>query len=206
MSRERILLATTNRGKVREIKKFLADLPIEIVGLRDLGIRTTFRERGKTFRENARGKSLFYSRKSKILTLAEDSGLEVHQLDGAPGIYSARFSGRGANDEKNLQKVLRLLEGVPAGKRKATFVSCLALAKDGRTIREIRGEVTGRIARRKKGRFGFGYDPIFYYPPLRKNFAELRPAEKNRVSHRGRALRKLRSYLVRYLAASPAHN
>lgn len=206
MSRERILLATTNRGKVREIKKFLADLPIEIVGLRDLGIRTTFRERGKTFRENARGKSLFYSRKSKILTLAEDSGLEVHQLDGAPGIYSARFSGRGANDEKNLQKVLQLLESVPAGKRKATFVSCLALAKDGRTIREIRGEVKGRIDRGKKGRFGFGYDPIFYYPPLRKNFAELRPAEKNRVSHRGRALRKLRSYFVRYLAASHAHS
>lgn len=199
MSKVKLLLATTNQGKAKEIKSYLKGLPLEIYSLEEAGLKETFPERGKTFSENARGKSLFYSKNWKGLTLAEDSGLEIEHLQGAPGVLSARFSGPQATDEKNNQKVLDLLKGVPIEKRKARFVSHLALARRGEIIREIEEHVQGLIAFQKKGSRGFGYDPLFLFPPLGKTFADLHPEEKNKVSHRGRSLKKLKEFLLQYL-------
>jgi XTP/dITP diphosphohydrolase len=196
LTRTKFLIATTNAGKVREIRRSLAGLPFEVVSLGEVLPGTAFRERGKTFLENARSKSLHYGRKSGLLTLAEDSGLEVDALDGAPGVHSARFSRPDPTDAKNNRKVLRLLANAPWKDRKAKFVCVMVLSQDGRIIREIRGEVRGVIDFAPKGENGFGYDPVFYYPKLRKHFAELGPDEKNAVSHRGRALKKLKTFLA----------
>lgn len=194
-----LVLATTNKGKVREIRSVLKTLPLKIIGLSELGIDARSPETGETFEENALEKSLFYSRKSGLLTLAEDSGLEIEALDGAPGIYSARFSGRGATDEKNIRKVLRLMESVPAGRRAARFVCAMALTRNGELIKTVTGRVSGKITEAERGRHGFGYDPIFFYPPLGRTFGELPGREKNRVSHRGRALDGMRAFLARTL-------
>lgn len=199
MSETGLLLATTNRGKVREIRRGLRGLPVSVIGLAEALPGLSARERGTSFLANARAKSLFYSKKWQGLTLAEDSGLEIDALGGAPGVRSARFSAPGATDGKNNRKTLRLLRTVPPGERDARFVCAMVLAEDGRIIREIQGQVRGRIGLEPRGRNGFGYDPLFYYPPLRRTFAELRPAEKNAVSHRGRALRKLRAFLAAHL-------
>ncbi|NIM59619.1 MAG: RdgB/HAM1 family non-canonical purine NTP pyrophosphatase [Candidatus Aminicenantes bacterium] len=199
MLRNKLLLATTNQGKANEIKSFLRDFPLEIFTLRDLNLKKTFQERGKTFAENAKGKSLFYSEHWEGLTLAEDSGLEIEHLNGAPGVISARFSGPQATDEKNNQKLLELMKEVPSVQRKARFVSCMILAQKGKIIKEIKETAEGLVASEQRGSFGFGYDPIFYYPPLGKTFAELLPEEKNRVSHRGQALKKLKEFLIEYL-------
>lgn len=188
-----------NKGKAREIQIALRDLPVRVISLTDLGIPTPYPEKGTTFEENARGKSIFYSRKSEFLTLAEDSGLEIMALGGAPGVFSARFSGRSATDEKNIQKVLRLMKGVPADKRRGRFVCVMVLARRGKAIKTAASIVRGTITSRKKGSLGFGYDPIFYYGLLGKTFAELRPRAKNAVSHRGRALRKMKAFLAGYL-------
>jgi XTP/dITP diphosphohydrolase len=199
LSEAALLLATTNPGKVREIRRALAGLPLTVLGLEDVLPGLSYRERGATFLENARSKSRFYSRRWPGLTVAEDSGLEVDVLGGAPGVRSARFSSPAPTDERNICKLLGLLKGVPARARGARFVCAMVLSKDGRIIREIRGQVRGRIGREPRGRNGFGYDPLFYYPPLRKTFAELGPAKKNGVSHRGRAVRRLRKFLAEYL-------
>jgi XTP/dITP diphosphohydrolase len=199
LSKVKLLLATTNRGKAKEIKSYLKGLPLEIYSLEEAGLKETFPERGKTFSENARGKSLFYSKNWEGLTLAEDSGLEIDHLQGAPGILSARFSGSQATNEKNNQKVLELLKGVPIEQRKARFVSYLVLSRRGEIIREIEEHVKGLIAFEKRGSHGFGYDPLFLFPPLGKTFAELHHEEKNKVSHRGRALKKLKEFLLQYL-------
>lgn len=199
MSETPLLLATTNPGKVREIRKALEGLPLTVIGLADVLPGLSYRERGASFLENARAKCLFYSRKWKGLTLAEDSGLEIDALDGAPGVRSARFSSPRPSDEKNIRKVLRSLAGVPASARGAGFVCVMVLARDGRVVREIRGRVRGRIAAAPRGRDGFGYDPVFYYPPRRRTFAEIGPEEKNEVSHRGRAVRRLKRFLAAYL-------
>jgi XTP/dITP diphosphohydrolase len=195
LTRTKLLIATTNAGKVREIKRSMDGLPFEIVSLEEVLPGASFRERGKTFLDNARSKSLHYGRKSGLLTLAEDSGLEVDALDGAPGVHSARFSRPDPTDAKNNRKVLRLLANAPWKDRKAKFVCVMVLSRDGRVIREIRGEVRGVIDFAPKGENGFGYDPVFYYPKLGKHFAELGPDEKNAVSHRGRALKKLKTFL-----------
>ncbi len=200
MTERRLLLATGNPGKVREIRRALKGLTsggraLEIVGLAGVLPGLQHAERGRTFEENARAKSLFYSRRWPGLTLAEDSGLEIEALGGAPGVRSARFSAPRPSDEKNIRKVLRLLAGLPAKERKARFVCVMVLAERGRVVAEFRGQVRGRIAAGPRGVSGFGYDPVFYYAPLRKTFAELPPAVKNEVSHRGRAVRKLRRFL-----------
>ena len=200
MTRTRILLATSNPGKVREIKAYFAGLPVGILSLGSVHPQTLFPETAETFRENARGKSLFYSQYTGGLTLAEDSGLEIEHLGGAPGVFSARFSGPAATDEKNIRKILRLLKGVALSERQARFVSHLVLSRRGRIIKETRGEVNGFIALEKKGDAGFGYDPVFYYPPFRKTFAEMPADKKNTVSHRGRALRKMKVFLESFLA------
>ncbi|MEW5901595.1 MAG: RdgB/HAM1 family non-canonical purine NTP pyrophosphatase [Acidobacteriota bacterium] len=203
MSRVKVVLATSNPGKLREIKNYFKGLPLEFLSLEDIGVKGEVEEKGKTFFENARHKSLIYSAKSEYLTLAEDSGLRVQHLGGAPGIYSARFSDPGATDEKNIRKVLRLMKGVPWEGRGARFVCRLVLSKRGRILKEMKGEVRGRIAFLKKGDRGFGYDPVFYYAPFRRTFGELDPEKKNSVSHRGRALRQMRAFVASYLAVRP---
>ncbi len=195
MTDTKLLLATTNQGKTQEIKELLKSLPIQALSLQDIKVRVSFKEKGHTFLDNSRGKSLFYSQKWRDMILGEDSGLEIDSLNGAPGIISARFSGPGATDEKNIRKVLHLLENVPKKGRKAKFVSCMVLSLQGKILAQIQEEVQGYIITEKTGRYGFGYDPIFFYPPLQKTFAELSPEEKNMVSHRGRALKRLKTYL-----------
>jgi XTP/dITP diphosphohydrolase len=194
-----LLLATTNQGKIRELKSSLLDLALPVLSLQELRIDSIFPEKGRTFLENARGKSLYYSRFWSDLTLAEDSGLEVDFLEGDPGIFSSRYAGPNATDEENLKKVLRLLAGVAKEKRRARFVSCIVLSKKQNVITEFQEKVEGFITTEKRGREGFGYDPIFFYPPLEKTFAELSPEKKNDVSHRGRTLRKLKVFLSEYL-------
>jgi XTP/dITP diphosphohydrolase len=200
LTESRLLLATTNPGKVREIRRALKGLsfrgqPLRVVGVTDVFPGLSYRESGKTFSANARSKSLFYSREWDGPTLAEDSGLEIDALAGAPGVRSARFSAPNASDEKNNRKVLRLLRKVPAGARKARFVCVMVLARKGRVVGKFRGGVRGTIGLEPRGASGFGYDPLFYYSPLRKTFGELAPDIKNTVSHRGRAVRKLRAFL-----------
>ncbi len=199
MTEEGLLLATTNQGKIKELKARLKSLPLGIFSLKDIQLTQVFEEEGMTFLENARGKSLYYSRYWKYLTLAEDSGIEIDYLNGGPGVYSARFAGPDASDEDNLQKVLRLLDRIPTEKRKARFISCMVLSQSGQIITEIQERADGIITSEKKGNEGFGYDPIFFYPPLGKTFAELSPDQKNVVSHRGRALDKLCAFLLEYL-------
>jgi len=199
LTEEGLLLATTNQGKIKELKARLKSLPLGIFSLKDIQLTQVFEEEGMTFLENARGKSLYYSRYWKYLTLAEDSGIEIDYLNGGPGVYSARFAGPDASDEDNLQKVLRLLDRIPTEKRKARFISCMVLSQSGQIITEIQERADGIITSEKKGNEGFGYDPIFFYPPLGKTFAELSPDQKNVVSHRGRALDKLCAFLLEYL-------
>jgi XTP/dITP diphosphohydrolase len=201
-NRKRIVLATSNPGKLREIRRYLGGLPAEFLSLQDIGAGEDVEEEGKTFLENARLKSLAYSSLSEFLTLAEDSGLQVEHLGGAPGVFSARFSDPGATDERNIQKVLRLLDGVPWPERRARFVCQLVLAQKGRILKEYRGQVRGTIALEKSGDLGFGYDPIFFYGPFGRTFGQLQPEKKNKVSHRGRALKKMRVYLHRLIASA----
>ncbi len=202
MSEHKLLIATTNPGKAKEIQTFLSSLNLQIFSLSDLQVAQTFPEDKQTFIENARGKSLFYSRSWSGTTLAEDSGLEIEHLKGAPGVLSARFSGPRATDEDNIQKVLKMMTGVPSEHRKARFVSVVVLSHQGKILREFQEYVEGFITLEKKGSHGFGYDPIFYFPPLDKTFAELLPKKKNRISHRGRALNKLKTFLAEFAEPS----
>jgi XTP/dITP diphosphohydrolase len=194
-----LVLATTNEGKAREIRTALRGLPVRVITLARARIKARFMETGTTFEENALGKSRFYSLKTGFLTLAEDSGLEIEALGGAPGVISARFSGRGATDAKNIRKVLGMMKDIPADKRRGRFVCSMVLSLEGKTLKAVTGQVRGTIAFENEGQRGFGYDPIFYYRPLRKTFGRLKPREKNAVSHRGRALKKIKAFLLEFL-------
>jgi XTP/dITP diphosphohydrolase len=201
-----ILVATTNPGKVRELRgmlgtdiewKTLADFP----GLGDV------EEDGATFEENARKKATEYAKATGLWTLADDSGLVVDALDGAPGVKSARFSGpfpagadRKTIDRQNIAKLLRLLEGVPKERRTARFVCCLCLTEPGRVRVEVRGTVEGVIIDKPLGDNGFGYDPVFFVPSLGKTVAQLPDEHKNAISHRGNAIRKLKPLLTKLVA------
>lgn len=194
-----LVVATTNPGKAREIRAALSGLPYQVLTLADIGVASAYPERGATFEANARAKSAFYSRKSGHLTLADDSGLDVEALRGGPGVRSARFSGRGATDARNRAKLLRVLEGVPPERRGARFVCAMALAKDGRVLKVVRGQVRGRIIDAPRGAHGFGYDPLFYYRPWRRTFAEIPLRRKNSISHRGRAIARMAAFLAAQL-------
>ncbi|MDD8026545.1 MAG: RdgB/HAM1 family non-canonical purine NTP pyrophosphatase [Acidobacteriota bacterium] len=197
--RPMIVVATGNAGKAREIAAALKGVPLRIAGLADLGGPADYEETGLSFAANARGKAAFYSARTGLLTLAEDSGLMVEALGGAPGVVSARFAGPGADDARNNRKLLRLLAGVPPGRRTARFVCCMVLARDGRRIKQVTGRVRGRILERGRGGFGFGYDPLFFYPGFGRTFGELSPDEKNSVSHRGRAIRAMAAFITAHL-------
>lgn len=188
----RLLIATNNEGKVREIKAILGGFYDEIVSLKDAGISLEVEEDGDTFEQNAVKKARKAAAVAGCDALADDSGLCVDALGGAPGVYSARFSGEGATDAKNNARLLKSLEGV--ANRAARFVSVVALIS-GDTVTTARGEVCGEIAAAAAGSGGFGYDPLFFVPETGQTFAELSPEIKNSLSHRARALAALRQKL-----------
>jgi len=196
----KLLLATRNPGKVREAARLLAGLPLELVSLDDEGIGEEAEETGETFEENAAQKSRFYSSRSPLVTVAEDSGLEVDALDGRPGVRSARYGGPGLDDAGRLQLVLRELQGVAEARRTARFVSCVSLSRDGHLLGTWRGIVEGVLLDEPRGEGGFGYDPIFFVPGLGRTTAEISTAEKNEISHRGKAFRRLAADLPVLLA------
>lgn len=194
----KILVGTTNPGKLVEVEAILKDLPLQIVALADLGTWPEVVEDGGSFEENARKKARALADFSGYVTLADDSGLEVDALGGAPGILSARYSGEQADELKNNEKLLRELAGIHRHKRGARFVCVIALCapmSSSDRDRVFRGECEGRITYVTRGKKGFGYDPLFFYPPLGKTFAELDREAKNKVSHRGKALKQLRAAL-----------
>jgi len=200
---KKILIATTNPGKVAELSAML-DADVEWVGLSDFRDIAEIVEDGRTFAENARKKALGYAKQTGLWTLADDSGLVVDALKGRPGVKSSRFCGeksddRALLDHKNTIKLLELLKAVPAEKRTARFVCHLCLADKNKILAETEGTLQGIIADRETGTNGFGYDPIFLVPHLNKTVAQLSREEKNAISHRGRAIGKLKPVLDKLL-------
>ena len=199
----KILVASTNPGKLKELREML-DGDIEWVGLSDFPNVSEIEEDGKTFVENARKKAIGYSKATGLWTLADDSGLVIDALGGQPGVKSARFAGakdkdRKIVDRKNFEKVLKLLKNVPREKRSARFVCCLCLTSSEKVLIETEGTLEGMIIDSPAGENGFGYDPIFFVPKLNKTVAQLAGEEKNAISHRGNAIRKLKPLLDEFL-------
>ena len=190
-----LLVATTNRGKFAEVETYLKHLPLKILPLQSLGNFPLVIEDGATYEENALKKATTLAEYSGCLTLADDSGLEVDALNGAPGIYSARYSGEEGDDQKNNEQLLDAMKEVPEDRRTARFVCVLALcAPHSRKPKKkmvVRESCEGRIAFSAKGQNGFGYDPLFFYAPFGKTFGEIDREAKATVSHRGKALKKL---------------
>ncbi len=198
----RIIFATKNKGKLKEINALLAEMNLLVLSMEEAGIVTDVVEDGTTFEENAKKKAIEIMKISNEITLADDSGLEVDYLEGAPGIYSARYMGEDTPYSVKNQHILSLLEGVSDEKRTARFICVIAAAfPDGRVF-AVRGTIEGVIAKEIKGQNGFGYDPIFYIPELGFTTAELSQADKNAISHRGKALRQMKEILYRELGAA----
>src|SRR5215470_11654211 len=191
----RLVVATTNRGKLREIALLLDGLPVDLATLADWPEIPVPEETGRTFAENARLKALYYARQTNELTVAEDSGLEIDALGGAPGVESARFGGAGSSYPEKFALIYDALRAKNVGMSTARFVCALALARGDDVLFEARGTVEGEIAREPTGSGGFGYDPIFYYPPFGCTLAEATAEQKGSVSHRGKAFNALRGYL-----------
>lgn len=189
----RIMLASANAAKIAELKDILGQAGIEVIGLGDRS-STEEIETGSTFTENALLKARYYRDVSGLPTIADDSGLEVETLGGEPGVRSARYGGPGASDADRINKLLDKLRNVPHDRRQCRFVCVAAIAWDGGE-RTFMGESFGSILTEPRGQGGFGYDPVFFYQPLGRTFAELTAAEKANVSHRGRAFRKLVTWL-----------
>ena len=196
---KKLLVATHNRGKLREYKELLSDLPVTLIYLDDVGIHQDVPETGHTFEENALQKATAYARLSGLLTLADDSGLEVDALGGAPGIHSARYAGPNATDEDRIRKLLTELRHVPPEERTARFRCVIAVATPEGATYTAEGTVEGRIVDTPRGSHGFGYDPIFLLPDRGQTMAELPPEEKNRISHRARAAQAIKPVLRRLL-------
>jgi len=188
----KVLLATRNRGKVREIRKVLKGLGIRIQSLRDLPEAPEVNEDGNSFSENALKKARFYAALSGMLTISDDSGLEVDALKGQPGVYSARYAGEGASDQDNIQKLMKEMEGIPTSRRGARFKCSIAIVSPDGVEAVAEGSCKGKVGFREMGKRGFGYDPLFILPQYGKTMAQFTLEEKNRISHRGKALRKLR--------------
>jgi len=198
-----LLVATANPGKAREIKALLPT-GFNLLTLADFPEYSPAEETGDTLAGNAREKALAASKGTGVLTLAEDSGLEVDALGGAPGVHSARYAGPDQDSRKNIQRLLRELEGVPEQERSARFRCVAVLAVSGKLLAEEEGVLEGRIALSPRGVQGFGYDPVFIPEGNDRTLAELTPEEKNRLSHRGRALSRLVPSLERLFSASEA--
>ena len=202
---KRLVIASNNEGKIKEIKRVLANFPVEVLSLKDMGLDIDVEEDGLTFEDNAKKKSveiykeLIKRNESNFIVMSDDSGLEVDYLNGEPGVFSARYAGEHGNDKKNNEKLLLNLSGVSDDNRKARFVCQLALINDKNKYRTVRGTVDGYILEEEKGNGGFGYDPLFFYKPLNKSFGELTMEEKNEISHRGVALQKVKEIIKELL-------
>lgn len=188
-----LVIATTNPGKKKDFEQLFQAFQLDIKTLADFPNAPDVEETGNTFQENARLKAEAISQLYQLPTLADDSGLCIEALDGAPGVYSARYAGEEKNDQANLKKVLDELKTVPFDQRQATFHCVLALSIPGKPTRFINGTLSGYIAEHPRGTNGFGYDPIFYIPRLEKTLAELTKEEKNRISHRADAFNQLKN-------------
>lgn len=193
---DKIVFATTNEGKVKEIKEILKDFPIEVVSMKEMGITADIEENGTTFEENSLIKARALAKLTGLPALADDSGLEVDYLNGEPGIYSARYLGRDTDYDYKNNYIIDKLSEAKGEDRSARFVCVISLVlPDGREFVE-RGVVEGLIGYEQKGENGFGYDPIFYLPEYGKTSAELPPDEKNKISHRGKALTAMKKLIV----------
>ncbi len=200
-SRARVLLlATHNPGKLAEMRTLVAGLPFEVLGPKDAGVVDVPEETGATFLENAVLKARYYAGRTGLLAVADDSGIAVDALGGEPGLWSARFGGEGASDRERNQLLLQRLAGRPPAERGARFHCAVAACRDGAVLFEAEETVEGRIAEEPRGTSGFGYDPIFFFPPYGHTFGEVPHQDKDRVSHRGKAFARLRTFL----AALPA--
>jgi XTP/dITP diphosphohydrolase len=188
--RVKLLLATNNPGKVREYRSLLHGIPFELCTPEEVGIDSAVEETGTTFEENSQLKACTLAKESHLLTLADDSGLEVDALHGEPGVMSARYAGEGASDSERVNYLLSRLKDVPKEKRSARFRCVIAIAQPDGNIQFCSGECEGVIIFEPRGKNGFGYDPIFYFPALDKTMAELPIEVKNRISHRGQAAQK----------------
>ncbi|HVB60853.1 MAG TPA: RdgB/HAM1 family non-canonical purine NTP pyrophosphatase [Ktedonobacteraceae bacterium] len=193
-----ILVATTNRHKLDEYRVIFAGLPYRLLSLYDKQIDLDVEETGTTFAENAELKALTYASLSGMLSLADDSGLEIDALGGAPGVYSARFAGRDTSYEERFRLILAQLNGLPEEQRTARFRCAITIAEPSGFHRTVEGVIEGLIADAPRGTQGFGYDPIFLVPALGKTTAELAPEQKNRISHRGKAARLAAALLAHW--------
>lgn len=191
----RLLLGSNNEKKREELARILAGLPLEILRPGDLGHFPAPAEEGTSFLENAVIKARHFARLTDVTTLADDSGLVVDALDGRPGVRSSRFAGEGASDLENCRKLLAMLAAVPDPRPAARFVCAVAVVRGEEILGTAEGRCEGHLLRETRGTGGFGYDPLFFYPPEGKTFAELPPERKEQVSHRGRALRAIRPLL-----------
>jgi XTP/dITP diphosphohydrolase len=189
-----LLVATTNSGKLREIFGILDGVPVPLLTLRDRPGIPEPEETGRTFAENARLKALYYAGATGLVSVADDSGLEIEALDNAPGVHSARWEG--SDYAVKFRRIQELLHARGVSHSPARFVCRVALARDGEIVFESEGVVRGETTAEPRGTNGFGYDPIFFYPPLGRTLAELNPAEKAAVSHRGQAFTALRAYVL----------
>lgn len=195
-----LLIATNNQGKVREFQELLRGLPYELVTPKDLGIKLDVEESGKTYQENARIKAVAFAKASGLLTLADDSGLEVDALNGEPGLKSSRYAGEGASDKQRVEFLLSKLKNVTEMQRSARFRCVIALSSADGQIEYCEGICEGIITSAPRGGEGFGYDPIFYFPELKQTMAELPAATKNQISHRACAAAKARLLLQEWAA------
>jgi len=198
----KLLVATRNQGKLREYKTLLAGLGLELVGLTEAGIAWEVEETGTTFEDNAVLKARNYARASGLLALADDSGLEVDVLGGAPGIRSARYAGQGGSDEDRYRLLLTHLEGVPETRRSARFECVIAIATPEGEVHTAGGVCEGWVAFQPCGSYGFGYDPVFVVPEYGSTMAELPSELKNRISHRARAAEKAREILRQLIGST----
>lgn len=194
----KIVLASRNEKKLEELKRILKDLEIEILSLKDFPSLQEVIEDGLTFEENALKKARYVSMMTGLPVLADDSGLEVEALGGAPGVFSARYAGENATDEENIDKLLSALRNVPFSERKARFVCCIALVYPNGEEYIFKGEIKGFISETPRGHQGFGYDPIFQPEGHNRTFAEMSQQEKDAISHRSKALKKFKDFLMRY--------
>jgi XTP/dITP diphosphohydrolase len=200
----RLLIATENPGKKREYEQLLTSLPVQLCAPQDLGLALTLEEDGESYAQNARIKAFGYMQSSQLPTLADDSGLEVDALDGAPGPRSARYAGENASDMDRCRLLLQKLASLPWKERRARFRCILMLAIPGGEVYTTEGTCEGIIAFEPEGNQGFGYDPIFYLPEQGQTMAQLPSAIKNRVSHRARAVQQMLPILSHILAGTPA--
>ena len=194
---EKIIFATGNNNKLQEAKSILKNLPYEFIGLDNFPNILPIEETGTTLLENSLIKAKTVFDITGLPSIGDDTGLEVEFIEGAPGVLSGRFAGENATYEENLNKLLKVLKGVPIAQRKARFRTIISLVTDSQE-QWVEGIAEGIIIDKPCGSSGFGYDPIFYYPPLKKTFAELTLLEKNKISHRGLALEKFRILLGKF--------